>query len=81
MLGALEKCPHEVEPVPGNEDWGRCKRCGADDFPITDAAAYGSTDCSTCHDTGMMSVEVPSGFADGPCPACRHEFAVLGVER
>lgn len=72
-------CAHDVEPISDDPDWGRCKRCGANDFPMTDAAAYGPVNCSVCHDMGLVPVEVPNGFADGPCPNCGSEFAALGV--
>lgn len=64
-------CPHQdVQPIPGRPDWGRCAACGAEDFPLTDRAAYGDTSCGTCHDTGLVPTDVPGALADGPCPAC-----------
>ncbi|WP_426751691.1 dTMP kinase [Myxococcus sp. Y35] len=32
------RCDHDVQPVPGNEDWGRCVRCTEEGFPLTDRA-------------------------------------------
>ena len=80
-------CAHaEVLPIPGNEDWGRCAACGADDFPLTAKAAYGDVECSACNDTGLVPVDLtgqavthrdgttsiagPGHFADAACPAC-----------
>lgn len=80
-------CQHaEVLPIPGNEDWGRCTSCGADDFPITARAAYGDVECSACNDTELVPVDMtgqaitgldgstsiagPGHFADARCPAC-----------
>lgn len=80
-------CQHaEVLPIPGNEDWGRCTACGADDFPLTAKAAYGDVECSACNDTGLVPVDLtgqsithrdgttsiagPGHFADAACPAC-----------
>ncbi len=84
MLGVTETCPHEVEAVPGNEDWGHCRLCGADDFPMTDAAAYGPVDCATCHGMGLVPVPMTDCdgapmFADARCPACGPEFSALGA--
>lgn len=70
MLTVAEKCPHDVEPIPNDSDWGRCRLCGATDFPMTDAAAYGPVDCTTCYDTGLVPVDVPGCFAEGPCHDC-----------
>lgn len=82
----LDVCEHEVKPVPGSEDWGRCVKCGDDGFPLTGMAAYGDVRCETCKDTGVVPVFVPEGtiihskkfgphdaskaFLDGRCPDC-----------
>jgi hypothetical protein len=92
MLEVQGECAHDVEEVPGDPDWGRCRLCGDDGFPMTDAAAYGPVDCSTCKDTGLVPValtgtltdkrgqeyDASAAFADAACPDCREEFAVLG---
>lgn len=82
-----EGCPHEdVQPIPGNEDWGRCSACGEEDFPLTARAAYGDFECGTCFDTGLVPVDMtgqtitnrdgttsvvePAHFADARCPDC-----------
>lgn len=54
LLG--DACAHDVQPVPGDEDWGRCVRCDEDGFPLTDRAAYGDVACGACKDTGLVPV-------------------------
>lgn len=82
-----EGCPHTVIlAVPGDEDWGYCEACKDDGFPVTERAAYGDFECGTCHDTGMVPVDMSGQtithnevalavlglghFADARCPDC-----------
>lgn len=59
MQTPIDQCQHDdIQPIQGNEDWGRCVKCEEDGFPITDRAAYGETKCSACHDTGLVPVNV-----------------------
>lgn len=67
LLSAAAHCAHVVEPIPGDEDWGVCRKCWGTGFPLTERAAYGNFKCSACHDTGLVPVPHASGFADGPC--------------
>lgn len=32
-------CAHDVVPIVGYEDWGRCTRCGDESFPMTNRSA------------------------------------------
>lgn len=65
-------CDHDVQPVPGDEDWGRCVRCREEGFPLTERSAYGDVKCRTCKDTGLVPClfEKPGQlFGDRACPA------------
>lgn len=68
LADELQRCDHDVQPLPDDANWGRCTKCGDGGFPLTDAAAYGETTCNVCHDTGLTPVAVEGALADGPCP-------------
>ncbi len=85
-----DACPHDdIQPIPGDEDWGRCVACGDEGYPMTERAAYGDVTCGTCHDTGMVPVDLTGQtgtrrdgttvvydaghFADARCPDCGGE--------
>lgn len=93
MLEIEDVCQHEVYPIDGDPDWGECIHCGATDFPMTDAAAYGPVDCEKCHDIGIIPVSVEGGiatrkdgstyvisgaFASAACPDCGYGFDFNG---
>lgn len=91
-----DECDHDIQPTPGEPDWGTCTRCRQGGFPLTPAAAYGDVECSTCSDTGLVPVNVDGtmgtrkdgttyirqgSFADGPCPDCQVDTAAGGKAR
>lgn len=69
-FGDSPVCDHDVQPTPNDPDWGRCVKCSAGGFPITDRAAYGDIDCKVCMDTGLVGFNVGGLFMDVRCTVC-----------